>query len=355
MMCILRKGDNAMKQKKMIAIFCTVALCVGALFGCADSSQEVFSVNGEKITQEKFSFFLESMKEMIALESDLEIVDENSWSTIEIDNKKAIDVAKQKALDDVVSLIVQVQKAKSEGIVLTDDDLNLIKAQKQKIILQYGGEKNFKQKLAGWSVSSEEFDKIMQDYMYASKLEAKYKAENEKINTITEEEILAKYNTIKEESIRESIFAKHILIMVDRATDTKPALTQQQAREQVQTVLTRLDEGEEFDIVMREMSYDIEASYEGYSFVHNDGQFDSIFDNAAYALEIGEVSQPVETQYGYHIIKRLPSKSEIAPLENVRQTVIDQIKTERYGFMVLNEWAASATIVKREKIFDLLK
>ncbi len=344
-----------MKQKKMLAIFCAVVFCASVLFGCSKNSQEVFSVNGEKITQEKFSFFLESMKEMIAAESDLDIVDENSWSTIEIDNKKAIDVAKQKALDDVVSLIVQVQRAKSEGIVLTDDDMNLMKAQKQKIILQYGGETGFKQKLDSWHVSSEEFDKIMQDYMYASKLEAKYKAEDEKINTITEEELLAKYNTLKEEMICESIFAKHILIMVDKQTDTKPALTQEQAQEQVQTVLARLSDGEEFDDVMREMSYDIEASFEGYSFVHNDGQFDTTFDNAAYALEIGEVSSPVLTQFGYHIIKRLPSQSEIAPLDDVRQMLIDQIKTERYGFMVLNEWVPAATIVKQDKIFDSLK
>ena len=115
-----------MKKRKIIALLCALVFCVGVFAGCVQDSQEIFSVNGEKVTRGKFMFFLENMKEMIAEESNLDIKDASSWETAEIENKKAIDVAKENALNDVVSLMVQVQKAKEEGITLSNDDKKAI-------------------------------------------------------------------------------------------------------------------------------------------------------------------------------------------------------------------------------------
>lgn len=339
-----------MKQMKVIALICAAVLCIGMFSGCEDTT-EVFSVNGEKITRGRFTFYLENMKEMIAQESNLDITDENSWSTIEIDNKKAIDVAKEKALDDVVSLIVQVQKAKEAGITLNNDDKKNIGKQKNNIIQQYGGEAGFNEQLKKWNITSETFDQIMQDYMYASKLQTKYVDEDEKINNISEEEILAKYNSAKQESI----FVKHILIMPKEATDTTPEVTEEEAEQKAQQVLDRLNAGEDFDTLMREVSDDAETSYDGYQFTHNDGQMDADFDNAAYALAVGETSGLVKTQFGYHIIKRLPSEAEMPDLDEVRDTLISQIKAERYQTMVADEWVSAAVVVKREDVFNAMK
>ena len=55
------------------------------------------------------------------------------------------------------------------------------------------------------------------------------------------------------------------------------------------------------------------------------------FEQAAMALEIGEMSQPVESQFGFHLIyledRRL---SEAPPLEEVRQQVAQQVLYESY-------------------------
>ena len=182
-----------MKMKKISALVCAFVLCIVSLVGCGIDKREVFSVNGEKVTGEEYAFFLGTMKEMIAQESSLDLTDESSWQTIEIDNKKAIDVAKEKAFDDAVSLMVQVQKAKEEGIVLAEEDRTNLRKQRQSIVNMYGGESAFKEQLKIWQISSDTFDKIMQNYMYASKLEEKYVAENEKINAISDEEIPVSY------------------------------------------------------------------------------------------------------------------------------------------------------------------
>ena len=338
-----------MKLKKISALACAVVLCIVSLAGCGIDTREVFSVNGEKVTSEEYAFFLGTMKEMIAQESSLELTDENSWQTIEIDNKKAIDVAKEKAFDDAVSLMVQVQKAKQEGIVLGDEDKTNLKKQRQSIVNMYGGESVFKEQLKKWQVSSDTFDAIMQNYMYASKLQKQYIDENEKINAITDEDILAKYDSIKEETIRESIFVKHILVM------TSDTVTDEQAKQKAQSVLDRLNAGEDFDALMREVSEDVESSYDGYSFTHNDGKMDTDFDNAAYALAVGETSGLVKTRFGYHIIKRLESNAEIEPLEQMRETIISTIKSERYRTMVVDEWVSSAVIVKQEELYNSIK
>lgn len=338
-----------MKIKKISALVCAVVLCIVSLVGCGIDTREVFSVNGEKVTGEEYAFFLGTMKEMITQESSLELTDENSWQTIEIDNKKAIDVAKEKAFDDAVSLMVQVQKAKQEGIVLDETDKTNLRKQKQSIVNMYGGENAFKEQLKMWQVSPDTFDRIMQNYMYASKLEAKYIAENEKINAISDEDILAKYDSLKEEMMRETIFVKHILAL------SNGDATDEQAKAKAQSTLDRLNAGEDFDTLMREVSDDAQSSYDGYSFRHNDGQMDADFDNAAYALSVGETSGIVKTRFGYHIIKRLESNPEIEPLEQVRDGVILAIKQERYQTMLIDEWVSGAVVVKQEQIYNSIK
>ena len=344
-----------MKKRKIIALLCALVFCIGVFAGCAQDSQEIFSVNGEKVTRGKFMFFLENMKEMIAEESNLDIKDESSWETAEIENKKAIDVAKENALNDVVSLMVQVQKAKEEGITLSNDDKKAIGKQKNSFVQQYGGENSFNEQLKKWQITSDIFDEILQDYKYASKLQEKYMAEDEKISTVTDEEIQAKYDTEREKSLRENIFAKHILIMTKEASDTQEAVTDEQARAKAQEILDRIKAGEDFDTLMREYSEDGETSFDGYSFTHNDGQFIAEFDNAAYALGIGDVSDLVKTQYGYHIIKRLPMQEEFPALADVRDNVINMIKSERYQTKVSEEWVPAATIVKQEEVFNNIK
>lgn len=343
-----------MKMKRIAALLCAALLCM-SLAGCGESTVEVLNVNGEKVALGEFTFYLESMKQLIAEESSLDITDEASWQTVEIDNKKAIDVAKEKAIDDVVSVMVQMQKAKEEGIVLTDKDKTEIGKEKNNYIQQLGGKSEFEAQLKKWGISSAAFDKILQNYKYASKLQAKYIEENEAINSIADEEVQAKYDSVKEQAVRSTIFVKHILKMPQEVTDTAAAVTDDEARAQAEAILARLQAGEDFETLMRENSDDVESSYDGYQFTHNSGQYDIDFDNAAYALAVGETSGIVKTQFGYHIIKRYEANVEIPTLDEVRDSVVAQIKSERYQSMVSEKWVAEANVVKQDDVLNGMK
>ena len=97
-------------------------------------------------------------------------------------------------------------------------------------------------------------------------------------------EILALYNA-------EYVCAKHILVD-DKATEDK--------------VYKSAKSGKNFDELIKEYGQDpgTTANPDGYLFTK--GEMVKEFEDASYALKENAISKPIETQFGYHIIKRLP-------------------------------------------------
>lgn len=106
----------------------------------------------------------------------------------------------------------------------------------------------------------------------------------------------------------ERIAARHILIRTPDSSlppsPGKPALTEEQARAKADEVVRRLKAGEDFAKVARETSDDPQSGPEGGDL----GSFTrdskiAQFSQAAFALKEGEVSQPVRTPFGWHVIQ----------------------------------------------------
>lgn len=69
--------------------------------------------------------------------------------------------------------------------------------------------------------------------------------------------------------------------------------------------LERLEKGEKFARLARELSLDPgSAKRDGSLGYFGRGKTVKPFEEAAFALKVGQVSQPVKTKYGYHVIKR---------------------------------------------------
>ncbi len=70
-------------------------------------------------------------------------------------------------------------------------------------------------------------------------------------------------------------------------------------------VLERLKGGDKFGRIAREVSIDSgSAKKDGNLGYFGRGKMVKQFEEAAFRLQVGEVSGPVKTQYGYHVIKR---------------------------------------------------
>jgi peptidyl-prolyl cis-trans isomerase D len=115
---------------------------------------------------------------------------------------------------------------------------------------------------------------------------------------------------------------------------------------EAQIVLKRLEDGEDWTVLAAELSTDTSNKDKGGDlnwFGRN--IMDPVFETAAYALNIGEISEPIETQFGFHIIQLLGR--EIRPIESAK---LDQNKQS-----VFNEWLTAEkekyTIEKYEEVW----
>lgn len=73
--------------------------------------------------------------------------------------------------------------------------------------------------------------------------------------------------------------------------------------EEAQTVKTMLDEGEDFAMLARQYSKCPSKAAGGDLGYFKRGQMVKEFEKAAFSLPVGQVSEPVQTQFGWHIIK----------------------------------------------------
>jgi len=107
--------------------------------------------------------------------------------------------------------------------------------------------------------------------------------------------------------------AAHILIEIsDEQDDAK-------AKAKIEDLAKRLAEGEDFAALAKEFSDDTGSATVGGELGYaGQGVYDSAFEQALYALKMGEVSAPVRTDYGWHLIKllgesKVPSFAKLKP------------------------------------------
>jgi peptidyl-prolyl cis-trans isomerase C len=117
----------------------------------------------------------------------------------------------------------------------------------------------------------------------------------------------------------ESIRASHILFRVDENAD---AATKKKAMDQAQSVLKQARAGADFGELAKKHSGDGSAPQGGDLNFFTHGQMVPAFDQAAFALKTGEISDIVTTQFGYHIIKVTDRKAaEMVPFEQVSDRI----------------------------------
>ena len=79
-----------------------------------------------------------------------------------------------------------------------------------------------------------------------------------------------------------------------------------QKQSEALAVLEKIKNGEKFGKLARELSIDSgSAKRDGNLGYFGRGKMVKEFENAAFNLQAGQISEPVKTQYGYHVIKRL--------------------------------------------------
>jgi peptidyl-prolyl cis-trans isomerase D len=148
---------------------------------------------------------------------------------------------------------------------------------------------------------------------------------------VDEQALLALYEQQAEKYvIPEERHARHILVgLLPDADETATAAALEKSR----NIAARLDAGESFEDLARELSDDPGSAASGGDLgFFGRGMMTPEFEDAVFALQQGERSQPVKSPFGFHIIELVDIKPEVAtPLAEVRDELVDQLLSEERG------------------------
>jgi parvulin-like peptidyl-prolyl isomerase len=102
----------------------------------------------------------------------------------------------------------------------------------------------------------------------------------------------------------EQVRASHILLMYAGSDRSSATRSKQDAEQQIATIKGQIDSGSDFAQLAQQHSDCPSGQQGGDLGAFGRGQMVGAFENAAFGLPVGGVSGVIETQFGYHIIKR---------------------------------------------------
>ncbi len=112
----------------------------------------------------------------------------------------------------------------------------------------------------------------------------------------------------------QEVHARHILV---------------ESEAEAKEVAERLKKGEDFATVAKEKSKDTNAEGGDLGFFAR-GQMLKPFEDAAFALDVGEISEPVQTQFGWHIIKVEEKRDQAVPsFDQVKSAIEAQLVQQK--------------------------
>ena len=242
------KSRRYMKSYKAVlaAMLLTVAL---AGTSCSAGKDVVANVNGEAITK-----------------------DQLYDAMVKQSGKQTLDML-------IMEKVIEME-AKKQNIQVTEQDVD---KEIDKMAEQYGGREAFERIIGMYGYN---MDGMKEDIGMSLKIKEIMRPSI----TITEEEMKEYFEENKETfAVEEQIKVSHIL------TETEEAAAE---------VKEKLDAGEDFAELAKEYSTDeSNKDFGGDLGIVKRGEMVSEFEEAAFSMEAGSISEPVKTQFGYHIIK----------------------------------------------------
>lgn len=249
-----------------------------------------------------------SNKEVVANVNGQEIMKEELYEALVKQNG-------EQALDMLITEKIVRIESENSNISVTDDEIN---QEIEELKEEYGGEEPFLAALENSNMTMEDLKNNIELNTILIKLIGPG-------ITIAQEEIEEYFEMYKDSfAVAEAVKARHILVE-----------TEEVAKE----VKNKLADGEDFSKLAKQYSIDDSNKEQGGDLgTFGRGKMVDEFEEAAFNLEIGEISEPVKTEFGFHIIK-LEDKIEAkeANLEDSQED-IKQILIEQKVQSEFNPW-----------------
>jgi parvulin-like peptidyl-prolyl isomerase len=347
------KGEKM--SKKIIAVICFCLCFASPVFAGKVVDKTLAIVNGEAIMYSEFEKTINPVMEQY----------KQSIPAGEQSEAK-IKEFKQKLLDQMIDDRLLRQIAKEKKIVVTKRELEEgIKQVKSR----FSGDEDFQAELKKEDLTEAKFSKRIEEQLMVMKLiesEMKTKAKQPSDKDIKDyyDKIITKMSgkslglDEKEEADIESLAkyfkrlsseqvrAKHILVKLDKnasMTEKSAALSR------IKRIREEYVKGESFDKLAEKNSEDTGSAAKGGDLGYfTKGDMVPEFEKAAFSLNVGEVSEPILTDFGYHIIrveeKKAAKTLAFDDVKNDLKELLYQKSAQKYYESWIKEQRAKANI-----------
>jgi foldase protein PrsA len=232
------------------------------------------------------------------------------------------------AYEDIKSTLVRslVQQAQWEqagaamGIEVTEDEVN---SQLASLKEQYfnGDDEKYQEELEKQGLTEQQLREQIESKLLSDKI---YAAVTKKAG-VTDAEIKAYYDENKAQYEQpESRQVRHILVKNEALADE---------------IHTKLENGGDFAQLAKKHSEDTASKAEGGEFEAFKGKTVAPFDKFVFAADTGDLSNPIKTEFGWHVIEVLGDvePASVQPLDEVRETIESTLLQEKQN-TALQDW-----------------
>ena len=286
---------------KKIGVVCLAATVL--LTGCGKKDVAA-TVNGKPITIEDYEREYKMQAQQAMAQYGEDFLMQKSP-----DGKQTMgEIMRQNTLDNMVRFEIYKQDAEEKGIKVTDNDVD---AEYKKMVDMYGGEEKLQEALKENDLTVDQ----MKKYMKTNLLMRQYQEKMLKELEPTEEELKKYYDGHKDEF--KTAEASHILV---------------KTKEEAEAIKKELDGGADFAKLAKEKSLDTGSAQNGGSLGQfSPGQMVKEFDEKVFSMKPGEISDPVKTQFGFHIIKLEKVSNDFKGAKDAVKEAVIQEKFKEYN------------------------
>jgi peptidyl-prolyl cis-trans isomerase C len=230
-------------------------------------------------------------------------------------------------LDNMIAFRLLTQEARQRHVVVSDADIDTQLAGMKK---QFPTEQAFQQALKAQHMTPEKLRDTARSNLVVRKL-----LQDEVMSKIDikPSDLSAFYEKNPDKFQQpEAVHAAHILIIVPAEAD---AAAKAALKARATEALKAAKSGKDFAALARQYSQDASAQHGGDLGFFPKGQMVPAFDAAAFALKPGEISDLVETEFGFHIIKLTEKRAgRIVPLAEVKDRLEGFLKQRKQQELV---------------------
>jgi len=313
-------------MKRSLVMLVALVAALGALAaGCGGSqnvpANAVAVVDGTEISNTELDALMEQAKA--------------SYKAGKRDFPKVGTPEYQSVQQQYVAFLVQKtqfeQAAADMDIKVTDADIDKARAQLRKDRFD-GNEQKLKDALEENGLSEDAFRQTLAISLLSDKL---FKAVTKDVK-VTDTEALQAYSQSPEQfgGKPESREVRHILIS---EKDKNGQVDYTKSKAKADDVYAQLKNGADFAALAKKYSQDPGSKDSGGKYTANRGQSVPEFDEAAFKLKTNEISKPVKTQFGYHIIQPLAAATPATSFEDVKAAVKASLLQQRRS-EEMNKW-----------------